>query len=145
VTAAVEAPGFRRSSFDSGALMGIERLNALMFEAEAQRDCDGVPWDRFLGDVLADDFAVRRSAPAKPLEDKRAFLAAARAAEPAERRIVSGSVRVWEGDSLATVSSVVELEGRPEQFTNTRVFQRRRHVRLPLPLVAGHGRREGAT
>jgi hypothetical protein len=102
--------------------MEIERLNALMFEAETQRDCDGVPWHRFLEDVPADDFALRRSALAKPLEDKQTFLAAARGAEPAERRILSGSVRVWEGDGLATVSSIVALEGRAKQFTNTRVF-----------------------
>ena len=42
--------------------MEIERLNALMFEAEAHRDCEGLPWAEFLGHVLADDFALRRSA-----------------------------------------------------------------------------------
>ena len=102
--------------------MEIEQLNALMFEAEAHRDCQGVPWAEFFGHVLADDFALRRSAASKPLEDRDTFLQATRDAQPAERTIVPGSVRVWESDTVAAVSSVVELEGRPEQFTNTRVF-----------------------
>ena len=102
--------------------MEIERLNALMFEAEAHRDCDGLPWDEFLVYVLADDFALRRSAASKPLEDRETFLRATRDAEPLERTIVPGSKRVWEAGTVAAVSSVVELEGRLEQFTNTRVF-----------------------
>jgi hypothetical protein len=102
--------------------MEIERLNALMFEAEAHRDCEGLPWAEFLDHVLADDFALRRSAASKPLEDRDTFLKATRDAQPAERTIVPGSLRVWQSDTVAAVSSVVELEGRPEQFTNTRVF-----------------------
>ena len=102
--------------------MEIEQLNARMFEAEAHRDCEGLPWAEFLGHVLADDFAIRRSAASKPLEDRGAFLEATRDAEPLERAIVPGSVRVWQSGTLAVVLSVVELEGRPEQFTNTRVF-----------------------
>jgi len=102
--------------------MEIERLNALMFGAEAHRDCEGLPWDEFLGHVLADDFALRRSAASKPLEDRETFLEATRDAEPVERTIVQGSLRVWESGTVGAVSSVVELEGRSEQFTNTRVF-----------------------
>jgi hypothetical protein len=33
----------------------IERLNALIFEAETQRDRGAMAWDRFLEGVLADD------------------------------------------------------------------------------------------
>jgi hypothetical protein len=102
--------------------MEIERLNALMFDAEAHLDCEGLPWDEFLGHVLADDLALRRSAASKPLEDRETFLEATRDAEPLNRTIVPGSTRVWESDTVAAVSSVVELEGRVEQFTNTRVF-----------------------
>jgi hypothetical protein len=102
--------------------MEIERLNALMFDAEAHRDCQGMPWEEFLGQVLADDFALRRSAASKPLEDRDTFLRATRDAQPLERTIVPGSVRTWQSDTVAVVSSVVELEGRPEQFTNIRVF-----------------------
>lgn len=102
--------------------MNIERINALMFDAESHRDCEGLPWDEFLGHVLADDFAIRRSAAAKPIEDRPTFLQATSDAQPLGRTIVPGSVRVWESDSVAAVSSVIELEGRPEQFTNTRVF-----------------------
>jgi hypothetical protein len=102
--------------------MEIERLNALMFEAEAHRDCEGVSWAEFLGDVLADDFALRRSAASKPLEDRGTFMEATGDAQPLERTIVPGSLRVWESDTVAAVSSVVELEGRPERFTNLRVF-----------------------
>lgn len=102
--------------------MEIERLNELMFEAEAHRDCDGLPWEEFLDQVLADDFALRRSAASKPLEDRDAFLRATREAQPLERTIVPGSVRTWKSDTVAAVSSVVELEGRAEQFSNIRVF-----------------------
>src|SRR5215207_1733373 len=102
--------------------MEIERLNELMFEAEAHRDCEGVPWDEFLGQVLAYDFALRRSAASKPLEDRDAFLRTTRDAQPLERAIVQGSVCIWESDTVGAASSVVELEGRPEQFTNTRLF-----------------------
>jgi hypothetical protein len=102
--------------------MEIEQLNALMFQAEAHRDCEGLPWDEFLGRVLAADFALRRSAAGKPLEDRDTFLEATRGAKPLERTIVPGSVRIWESDTVAAVSSVVRLEGRPELFTNTRVF-----------------------
>ncbi len=102
--------------------MEIEQLNALMFEAEAHRACEGLPWDEFLDHVLADDFALRRSAASKPLEDRGSFLKATRDAQPLERTIVPGSLRVWQSDTVAAVSCVVELEGRPEQFTNTRVF-----------------------
>ena len=102
--------------------MEIERLNELMFEAEAHRDCDGLSWDEFFGHVLADDFALRRSAAAKPLEERNTFLMATRDAEPLARTIVPGSVHIWESDTVAAVSAVVELEGRPERFTNTRVF-----------------------
>ena len=102
--------------------MEIERLNALMFDAEARRDYEGLRWDEFLGHVLADDFALRRSAATKPLEDRETFLEATRDAEPLDRTIVPGSIRVWESGALAAVLSVVELEGRSEQFTNTRVF-----------------------
>jgi hypothetical protein len=65
--------------------MEIERLNELMFEAEAHRDCEGVPWDKFLGQVLAYDFALRRSAASKPLEDRDGFLRTTRDAQPLER------------------------------------------------------------
>jgi hypothetical protein len=106
----------------NGRPMEIERLNARMFEAEAHRDCEGLPWAEFLGQVLADDFALRRSAASKPLEDRGVFLEATADAEPRQRTIVPGSVRVWQSETVAVVSSVVELEGRPEQFTNTRVF-----------------------
>jgi hypothetical protein len=102
--------------------MEIERLNALMFDAEAHRDCEGLPWDEFLGHVLADDFALRRSAASKPPEDRNTFMKATRDAQPLERTIVPGSVRIWQSDTVAAVSCDVELEGRPEQFTNTRVF-----------------------
>ena len=86
--------------------MEIERLNALMFEAEAHRECEGLPWAEFLGHVLADDFALRRSAASKPLEDRDTFLNATRDAQPAERTIVPGSLRVWQSDTVAAVSSV---------------------------------------
>lgn len=102
--------------------MEIERLNALMFEAEARQDCEGLTWDEFLGQVLADDFALRRSAAEKPPEDRDMFLQATRDAQPVKRTMVPGSVRIWKSDTVAAVSSLVELEGRPEQFTNTRVF-----------------------
>jgi hypothetical protein len=102
--------------------MEIERLNALMFEAEAHYDCEGMRWDEFLGSVLADDFALRRSAESKPLEGRESFLEATRHAEPMERTVLPGSVRVWESDGVAAVSCVVELESRSEQFTNIRVF-----------------------
>ena len=81
--------------------MEIERLNELMFEAEAHRDCEGLPWDEFLGHVLADDFALRRSAASKPLEDRDTFLTATRGAEPLERSIVPGSLRIWESVTVA--------------------------------------------
>ena len=102
--------------------MEIERLNRLIFDAEAHRDCDGVPWDEFLGQVLADDFALRRSAAEKPLEDRDRFLQATRDTQPVKRTMVPGSLRIWQSDTVAAVSSLVELEGRPEQFINTRVF-----------------------
>ena len=102
--------------------MEIERLNALMFDAEAHRDCEGMPWDEFLRHVLADEFALRRSAASKPLEDRETFMATVRDAEPLHRAIVPGSIRVWESDAVAAVSCVVELEGRSEQFSNIRVF-----------------------
>jgi hypothetical protein len=102
--------------------MEIERLNALMFEAEAHRDCEGLPWDEFLRQVLADDFALRRSAASKPVEDRDIFLKATRDAKPVKRTIVPASVRIWESDRVAVASCIVTLEGRPEQFTNTRVF-----------------------
>ncbi len=90
--------------------------------AQAKRDCDGARWDRFLEDVLADDFAPPPFRPGDATGGQRAFLAAVGAAEPAERRNVPGSVRSWTRNGLAAVSSIVELEGRIEQFTNTRVF-----------------------
>lgn len=102
--------------------MEIEKLNALMFDAEAHRDCEGLPWDEFLGHVLANDFALRRSAASKPLEDRNTFMKATRDAQPLERTIVPGSVRIWQSDTVAAISSDVEMEGRPEQFTNSRVF-----------------------
>ncbi len=105
--------------------MEIERLNELMFDAEAHRDCEGLSWDEFLGHVLADDFALRRSAAGKPLEDRETFLNSTRAAEPVDRSILPGSVRIWQSDMVAAVSSVVELDGRPEHFTNIRVFTAR--------------------
>jgi hypothetical protein len=102
--------------------MEIERLNTLMFEAESHRDCEEVPWAEFLEQVLADDFALRRSAASKPLEDRAAFLRATRDAEPVDRTVVPASVRVWRSETAAAISCVVEVAGRPEQFTNTRVF-----------------------
>jgi hypothetical protein len=70
--------------------MQIERLNALIFEANAHRDCEGLPWDEFLRQVLADDFALRRSAASKPLKDRDTFLKATRDAEPVKRNDRSG-------------------------------------------------------
>ena len=100
--------------------MELGRLNQLMFEAEAQQDVEGVPWEQFLADALADDFVLRRSAAAKPPEDRAAFLTATREAVPATRTVVG--TRQWLSDSIGVVTSVVEVAGRPEQFTNTRVF-----------------------
>jgi hypothetical protein len=78
--------------------------------------------EEFLDETLADDFILRRSAAAKPLEDKAAFLAAAREAQPATRTIVAGRTRKWVSESIGVITSVVEVTGRPEHFTNTRVF-----------------------
>jgi len=106
--------------------MDVEQLNALMFQAESQkdhRDFAGLSWDEFLGEVLSPEFAIRRSAADKPLEQRDAFLDATRHAERRARTIVPGSVRVWESDSVAAVVCSVEMEGRDEQFTNTRVFR----------------------
>ena len=102
--------------------MEIEQLNARMFEAEAHRDCEGVPWAEFFEQVLADDFALRRSVASKPLEDRGTFLNATRDAQPLQRTIVPGSTRIWQSETVAAVSSAVNLEGRSERFTNTRVF-----------------------
>ncbi len=102
--------------------MEIEQLNALMFDAEAHRDCEGLPWDEFLGHVLANDFALRRSAASKPLEDREHLHEGdSRCAAPGKDHR-SGSVRIWQSDTLRSISSDVELEARPEQFTNSRVF-----------------------
>jgi hypothetical protein len=103
--------------------MDLERLSLLMFRAEAQDDVEGVAWEQFLDDVLADDFGLRRSNPAKPLEDKAAFLAATRAAQPMARSLVPGRTRTWTSGDLGVSTSVVKLPGRPEHFTNTRVFR----------------------
>jgi hypothetical protein len=106
--------------------MDIEHLNALLFHAESQQDHPdyaGLSWHEFLGEVLAPEFEIRRSAADKPVEQRRAFLDATSRAEPRARTIVPGSVRVWESDSVAAVACVVEMEGREERFTNTRIFR----------------------
>jgi hypothetical protein len=105
--------------------MDVERLNTLMFSAESQQDdpdYGGADWDQFLADVLADGFAIRRSAVDRPLEGRAAFLETTRSANPQKRTIVAGSVRVWQSESVAAVVCVIEVEGRTEQFTNSRVF-----------------------
>ena len=112
--------------------MDIGQLNRLMSQAEGQADIeagelepgasDAVPWDAFLAEVIADDFALRRSAASKPLEDRQSFLKSTRNAAPVARKEVPDSVRVWESGTLATVVSDIKLEGRPELFTNVRVF-----------------------
>ena len=100
-------------------------LNALMFLAESQEPdpfYSASGWHDFLAEMLADDFAIRRSAPEKPREGRDAFLAAAAGATAAKRTIVPASIHVWESESLAVVTCVVEIAGREERFTNTRVF-----------------------
>jgi hypothetical protein len=119
--------------------MEIEQLNALMFEAEAHRDCEGVPWAEFFGLVLADDFALRRSAASKPREDRDTFLQATRDAQPVERTIVPGSVRVWGSDTVAAVSSRRRAGGTHRAVHQYPSLQRRRYVRLALQVVAGYG------
>ena len=54
--------------------MEIEKLNALMFDAEAHRDCEGLPRDEILRHVLANDNALRRTAATKPLEDLNTYM-----------------------------------------------------------------------
>ena len=105
--------------------MDVEQLNALMFNAEGQQehgDYGGLGWHEFLDAALADEFQIRRSAADKPLEGRDAFLESTRGANRQTRLIVPDSVRVWESASLAAVVCVVEMEGRAERFTNTRVF-----------------------
>ena len=105
--------------------MDVEQLNALMFAAEGQEEhgaYGGVGWYRFLDDVLADEFEIRRSAAERPLEDRIAFLRVTRDAERKARWLVPGSTRVWQSGSLAAVVCVVQVEGRGERFTNIRLF-----------------------
>jgi hypothetical protein len=106
--------------------MDVEQLNALMFQAESQQDHPnfaGLSWHEFLGEVLAPEFEIRRSAADKPLEQREAFLDATRQAEPRARTVVPGLIRVWQSDSVAALTCVIEMEGREELFTNTRVFR----------------------
>jgi hypothetical protein len=105
--------------------MDVEHLNELMFHAESQQDHEdfaGRSWHEFLGDVLAPEFAIRRSAADKKLERRDDFLEATRNAQPRSRTVIPGSVRVWNSDSIAAVACEVEMEGRNERFTNVRVF-----------------------
>ena len=105
--------------------MKVEHVNELMFHAESQQDHPDyadLSWDGFLGEVLAPDFAIRRSAADKPLERRDDFLDATRTAQPRSRTVIPGSTRIWSSDSVAAVTCEVEMEGRSERFTNTRVF-----------------------
>ncbi len=102
--------------------MEIERLNELMFDAEGQQKVERMSWEEFLADALVDDFILRRSAANKRLEDKATFLDAIREAPPTTRTILTNRTRKWVAEPVGVITCVVEVTGRPEQFTNTRVF-----------------------
>src|SRR6478735_7642170 len=105
--------------------MDLVRLNELMFQTEAQPDVQGTAWEKFLGNVLADDFHLRRSNPAKPLEDKATFLAATRASEPSSR--------------VKPVSSIATSAIPRDRQASARGFRTLTTARLSLPAAAGNG------
>jgi hypothetical protein len=105
--------------------MDVEHVNALMFQAESQQDHPdyaGLSWHEFLGEVLAPEFKIRRSAADRPLEGRDDFLDATRNAQARTRTVVPGSVRIWKSASVAAIVCLIEMEGRNERFTNTRIF-----------------------
>jgi len=103
-----------------GALSG---LNAETFRAE-NREGD---WEGFLRATLAVDFVLRRANKAKPDEDADTMIAAI-ANDTRKRRLLEETVRVFEGETVGVVTSVVELADPPNPedrfFQNAKVFQR---------------------
>ena len=101
----------------------LSSLNAETFRAE-NREGD---WEGFLRATLAVEFVLRRANKAKPDEDAETMIAAI-ANDTRDRRLLEETVRVFEGETVGVVTSVVELADprSPEDrfFQNVKVFQR---------------------
>jgi hypothetical protein len=101
----------------------LKKLNEDTFTAEAQSGIDGVDWDKFLQRVLSDDFRIRRSNLAIPLQDRDEMIAHIRKDKNPPKRRTSKVVMVEDGD-YGVVTSIVTLEGQTDQFHNLKVFFR---------------------
>jgi hypothetical protein len=101
----------------------LASLNADTFRAE-NREGD---WEALLRSTLADDFVLRRANKAKPDEDADMTIAAI-ANDTRQRTLLEQTVRIFEGDTVGVVTSVVELTDAPapedQFFQNVKVFQR---------------------
>lgn len=100
------------------------KLNEDTFAAEARENIHGEDWEKFLRSVLADDFRIRRSDPAKPPQDKNEMIAYIRESNPANRQICN--VKVCQDAGYGVVTSIVTVEGDDDRFHNIKVFTRYR-------------------
>lgn len=101
----------------------LRNLNVETFRAE-NREGD---WKEFLRSTFADDFVLRRANRSRHDEDAESMITAI-AGDTRTRRLLADTVRVFAGESVGVVASVVELVDPPTPedrfFQNVKVFQR---------------------
>jgi hypothetical protein len=101
----------------------LRSLNAETFRAE-NREGD---WEEFLRSTLTEDFVLRRANRRKHDENAESMITAI-AGDTRTRTLLADTVRVFAGESVGVVASVVELLDPPTPedrfFQNVKVFQR---------------------
>ncbi len=100
----------------------LVKINQQTFDAEAQELIgeEAENWKDYLQRVLSDDFRIRRSDPAVPLQDKQAMVEFIEGRPPLKRNVSEVKPFVYKG--FGVVTSVIRVGDRSDRYHNLKVF-----------------------
>jgi hypothetical protein len=104
----------------------LSQLNRDLFAAEEKKRIGNEAWDQWLGHVLDEDFAIRRSNPAVPRQNREAMIQWIRERAVGHRELLPAET-VWCCKSLGVIVGPVLMrddKGHVRKYQNIKVFRR---------------------
>jgi hypothetical protein len=104
----------------------LSQLNRDLFAAEDKQRIGNETWDHWLGHVLAEDFAIRRSNSALPRQNREAMIRWIHERAVSHREPLPAET-LWCCKSLGVIVGPVLLrdgEGNVRKYQNIKVFRR---------------------
>jgi hypothetical protein len=104
----------------------LKELNRQTFKAEEKESIGGERWDDFLKRVLASEFAIRRSDPTVPNQNREDMIRWINEKPVVKRKIIEDELRAWCNDTLGVVACPIEMvrDGVLHRYQNIKVFRR---------------------